>query len=207
MFAVNNYFNSKYNKILLENFINNRISSGMYLVTGKFLDMFDKANLLAFNDTFTTSTATSLLAFCNGIFDKTINLDTLITEGNIITSKSAIECHKLTNYNSSYHSMSFDTATSVMTINYSMPLYVSDGGFFRDELNNTLTEQLYLVLYNPTDIGYWNNALSKSVRQTTYVAFTVGDTGTGADLQFDHTDKIEYIDSIAIKVRLPKSLL
>ena len=49
----------------------------------------------------------------------------------------------------------------------------------------------------------WSNTKDKSVYQAGYTAVSITEAGGGGDIIFDHTDKIEYIDSLTLKIKVP----
>lgn len=49
----------------------------------------------------------------------------------------------------------------------------------------------------------WSVVKNKSVNQAGYTALKISEVGGGGDIQFDHTDKIDYIDSITIEIKVP----
>lgn len=206
MLAVNKYFNNKYNKTLLDNFINNRLNGDMFFVTGSFLDMIDAISKKEYDGTLTTSLAGGTYqTLINEIFEGSVSIEDVVNEGHVASS-NGIECHKFLEYNGSFHTMTFDDTTGIMDINYTMPLKVGSG-FFASSDNGTDTEDLYIVFFKDSVIGYWNSVREVTSNQVSYVAFSVTETGMGGDIELDHTDKIEYIDAINIKVTLPTQLV
>ena len=49
----------------------------------------------------------------------------------------------------------------------------------------------------------WSVSKEKTVNQAGYTALKISEVGGGGDLQFDHTDKIDYIDSLTIEIKVP----
>lgn len=49
----------------------------------------------------------------------------------------------------------------------------------------------------------WSVSKEKAVNQAGYTALKISEVGGGGDLQFDHTDKIDYIDSLTIEIKVP----
>lgn len=49
----------------------------------------------------------------------------------------------------------------------------------------------------------WNETAGKWVNQAGYTAIHITETGLGGDITFDHTDKIDYIDSLKFIIKAP----
>lgn len=49
----------------------------------------------------------------------------------------------------------------------------------------------------------WSNVKGKNILQAGYTAVSITEAGGGGDVIFDHTDKIEYIDSLTLKIKVP----
>ena len=49
----------------------------------------------------------------------------------------------------------------------------------------------------------WSATKSKMVNQAGYTALQISEVGGGGDVQFDHIDKIDYIDSLTIEITVP----
>jgi len=49
----------------------------------------------------------------------------------------------------------------------------------------------------------WSSAKNKNLLQAGYTAVSITEAGGGGDIIFDHTDKIEYIDSLTLKIKVP----
>ena len=50
----------------------------------------------------------------------------------------------------------------------------------------------------------WSKAGNKWVNQAGYTAIHITETGAGGDVTFDHTDKIDFIDSLKFIIKAPK---
>jgi len=103
---------------------------------------------------------------------------------------------------------------------YNTPLELTR---YYDSKNNPNNEDLYLVILPVANINYtgitegdYGNFVSAQyftkldgtkVLQSSYIAINIGDiTDEDADIQYDHVDKIDYIDSIKFRFRLPNTL-
>ena len=104
---------------------------------------------------------------------------------------------------------------------YDTPLELSK--YYSAE-NNPNNEDLYLVILPVANINYaglpldaeygnfvatqyFTKADGSKVLQSSYIAINIGDiTDDDADIQYDHVDKIDYIDSIKFRFRLPNTL-
>jgi hypothetical protein len=60
----------------------------------------------------------------------------------------------------------------------------------------------YKYSYGFIDIPKQNGV--EVVEQIPYVALSIGEVGSGSDIEYDHVDEIEYIDSISFDINLPK---
>ena len=65
--------------------------------------------------------------------------------------------------------------------------------------------------YDLHDIGTRTNACKfyrednkQYIYQYSYMAYTLGDLSTDADIQFDHVDRMDYLDSLEVAIKLPR---
>ena len=49
----------------------------------------------------------------------------------------------------------------------------------------------------------WSKMATKFVNQAAYTLIQITETGGGGDITFDHTDKIDFIDSLKFVVKAP----
>ena len=49
----------------------------------------------------------------------------------------------------------------------------------------------------------WSSTNSKWVNQAGYTAINISETGDGGDITFDHTDKIDFMDSLKFVIKAP----
>ena len=205
MLSVNKYFNNKFNKVLLDNFISNIFADGLYYVTDSFLGLIDELNKREYNGELSLPSFpdASIQDIVTGLFNGTITPSQIVADG-IVWDDSKSVVKKFSGFNSANYNVTFDRTTGVMAMKYSYPLEITGG--YRKE-GSLLEEPTYIAFYNDSSIGYWNDTRGTNAYQSSYVAFSVGVTGSGADIELDHDDKIDYIDTLNINVSLPKQLI
>ena len=204
MLAVNKFFNNKYNKILLTHFVDNNVSSGMYLCTGEFLDMIDSLNEEAYTTGFTSAKGT-LLQVVTGLFNGTITSADMLAE-NHITSTTGIQVRKFAGYNATYKTTTYDDTVGAMKIVYTQPLSISPR-FTRNDVDGTLDSDLFMVFFNSSVCNYYKPIDGSTKSLTSYIAFSMTDVGQGGDIELDHTDLINYLDAFTIQVALQKEIV
>ena len=196
-----------------------------------YLNIINKLNQMAYNGEFPSDldfvyVIHALYAKQNDIRDNMIN--NLVNKG-ILTNDEIINTTLVTDFRDFDYSK-FEKQYPDTTENpdlegveyiYDTPLELSR--YYSAE-NNSNNEDLYLVILPvtninyaglPTDANYGNfvavQNFTKSdgtkVLQSSYIAINIGDiTDEDADIQYDHVDKIDYIDSIKFRFRLPNTL-
>lgn len=53
---------------------------------------------------------------------------------------------------------------------------------------------------------FYSTVHQQNVPQITYFSATISEVGQGGDLQFDHTNQIDYFDEIRMKFKIPKEI-
>ena len=203
MLAVNNTFNNTYNKKLLEYFTGNVFGAGAYLVTGGVLDFIDSISDDNYNGAFTSSLGT-YQEVVTGVMSGVITAEDLITDG-LLSSATDFQVRKLEAFNSSNYSSTYDNNTSVLTMYHSSPLSVSPR-FERKAEDGTLDSDLYIVIYRDAVKSFYKPVDETTRELVTYVAFSVTEKDGGGDIEFDHTEKIDYIDEVTLKVAFPNQI-
>lgn len=91
----------------------------------------------------------------------------------------------------------FPSYFNVSTISYRMKNLTGGGAVW--SLNPPVTNKNMPTLTNTI----WSSVKGKNLLQAGYTAVSITEAGGGGDIIFDHTDKIEYIDSLTLKIKVP----
>jgi len=111
------------------------------------------------------------------------------------------------------------------TLNHISPLSLEQR--WDNSTNNVNSEQLYIMTSLPsfsgfnnypdnvyitrggieqTAVKYYREDIGSYIYQMSYMAHTLTDRSGDGDIQFDYIDKIDYIDSLEMSFKLPKSI-
>lgn len=202
-----------------------------YIVTQSYIDLIDKINTLLYNKQIPLTDINEDEAshrFLNllGAFDINERRKAFLylLEKGLITQaeydSTALNSIATEQYNWESFSMDYEEINDYYIIKHSSPLKLQNR--WLSEVNNPLSEQLYIMVDLPstTSNNNWNfskyvgvrtNAskfyradTSQYIYQFSYMAYTLGDLSSDADIQFDHVDKIDYLDSLEIAIKLPR---
>jgi hypothetical protein len=203
-----------------------------YVVTQSYIDLIDKINTLLYNKQIPLTVdgedqASHRFLNLMGAFNLVERRKAflfLLTEGLITQEEydaTALNNVATEQYKWESFSMNYEEINDYYIIKHKTPLKLETR--WETERNNVNGEQLYLMIdipsttnnnnwnYDNYDIGTRTNAVrfyradnDQYIYQYSYMAYTLGDLSTNADIQFDHVDKIDYLDSIEVAIKLPR---
>ena len=203
-----------------------------YVVTQSYIDLIDKINTLLYNKQITL-TAVNMddahTRFLNlvGAFSLTerrkafayvLSLGLITQEEYDNTATSSVSVDQL-NWES--FTMEYEEINDYYLFKHSTPMRLETR--WLSDVNNPLGEQLYIMVDTPStqnlnnmQVGTYGgggrtNATkffradnNDYVYQYSYMAYTFGDLSSNSDIEFDHVDRMDYLDSIEVAIKLPR---
>ena len=148
----------------------------------------------------------------------------LITDDELEIARN--ECEYFDQINHSNMSWNYNEQFDYFTMKHNTPLRLENR--FDNTINNPSNSELYFVQMIPSfaqfdgksinayydrstvetaALLYYREDLGKNIYQCGYMAFSLTDRSGEGDIQLDHIDKIDYLDSLELAVKLPKEYL
>jgi hypothetical protein len=112
-----------------------------------------------------------------------------------------------------------DYDNGLLNIKYDKPIKL-DNEFIFENFTNNGNSELYFIFpyvnkpilhrgdecYSSFKNDIYNPKLNKKVQQFNFIALKISDMDGDGDVKFDHIDKIDYIDSLNITIKVPYAL-
>ncbi len=118
-------------------------------------------------------------------------------------------------------SMDYEPINDYYILKHDSPLKLENRWI--TEVNNPSSEQLYIMVELPSTqtfnnfnydnystytrtsaTKYYRADNNQYIYQFGYLAYTLGDLSSNSDIQFDHVDKMDYLDSLEVAIKLPR---
>lgn len=202
------------------------------VATQSYVDLLDKINTLLYNKQIPLthiSVDDASTRFLNliGAHDLTERRKAFafLLGQNLITQaeydSTATNSMATSQYNWESFSMTYEEINDYYIMGHSTPLKLENR--WLTDVNNPNSEKLYLILEIPSTWNFNNyfgddwgryartNATkfyrmdnNQSIYQFSYMAYSLGDLSSDEDIQFDHIDKMDYLDSLEVAIKLPR---
>lgn len=208
-------------------------SGKFFVVTAGFLSLIDKINTLLYNDTVTQlnsesrnrGTLNRLTAYNKS--ERTKALDRFKVLGYITDAEYEIgvrECEAFGQIKFDSISWNYNEQFDYYTMLHNTPLNLEKR--WTNTENNPRNDELYIMTVLPASrpfnessysaydragvetscVKYYREDTGKFIYQLGYMAHTLTDRSGDGDIQFDYIDKIDYLDSLEISIKLPKEI-
>lgn len=202
-----------------------------FIVSKPYIDLLDKVNRMLFDHQldFTSNVDAHNIRLCNALtlmeseyrnYYWTVLYDKgFITDSELEIAKT--KCESLTQIKAESFSMHYDDTNDFFTFKYSSPLKLEHR--WDQTINNPGNDDLFLLTifdeykasHNVTAsdgnrirtsaIQYYREDDGSRFFQIGFMAHHITERDGQGDIELDHIDKIDYLDSIEINVKLPKS--